>query len=591
MSIRHKLLAAFTGILILIGSNIIYIFFHIHRMNVFMDNIIYDRNPKLFTSYELLKNFQQTARSVRNLVIMTNPEDLLKEKNTVIQLMNTEIPKQLNYLNTHSNTAKGKELTGILIEKNNLMSVQIDLILKAVENNKKEEAIALINSKAKNSMTQIYFAMTIAEYADFQKSILEENTGIIHSTIENTKAASVIIFFISFIISIVIVAYLIKYITDSLQKLTESIEKISSGDLKVKINTEKNDEIGKIGKSFERMVSTINGLIIDLNSISDSATAGKLDLRADTSVYQGDYKKLLDGFNRTLDAVILPIQEVISISEEVSRGNLSTRVKGTYNGEFNLLQVSFNTTIGIMEKMILELIHIENDLAGSTDELWSVTDKLSSSASQQAANAEESAAAIETITSAVIHNNKNTKYAESIAISAFNKAATVERAMSDTLTAMKTIAAKTKIIEKITAQTNLLALNASIESVRAGDHGLGFSVVATEVKKLADESIIAAKEIQELARNSVMTAENAERLVKEILPDIKETAELVNEISTASEEQKNGISQINTAMIQIAQTSQENSEVSEELSATADLLKKNSEKLRKNISFFKILEK
>lgn len=73
-----------------------------------MDNIVYDKNSKQFTSYELLKNFQQTAGSERNLVIMNNPDDIGKERETVIQPMNVEIPKQLNCL--YSNKYKTRRI-------------------------------------------------------------------------------------------------------------------------------------------------------------------------------------------------------------------------------------------------------------------------------------------------------------------------------------------------------------------------------------------------------------------------------------------------------------------------------------------------
>lgn len=153
---------------------------------------------------------------------------------------------------------------------------------------------------------------------------------------------------------------------------------------------------------------------------------------------------------------------------------------------------------------------------------------------------------------------------------------------------MKDIADKIGLIEDIAYKTNLLSLNAAIEAARAGEHGKGFTVVAAEVRKLAENTRITAQEINTLATDSISIAEVAGELLGQIVPDIQKTAGLIRDITAASEEQSLGVSQINSAMGQLDSATQQSAESSEQLAATSEELSAQAEILQTQVAFFRL---
>ena len=366
------------------------------------------------------------------------------------------------------------------------------------------------------------------------------------------------------------------------------VDRISHGDIPPKITDPYSGDYNIIKNNLNACIDAVNALVADAKLLAAAAVAGKLETRADASRHQGDFRKIVSGVNDTLDNVVGPINEVRRIMDALSGGDLTLSINHAYQGDFDVLKNTINSTVGKLAETVAEVNSAAESLNNAAGQVSSTAQSLSQGASEQAASVEETSASIEEMSASIAQNTENSKVTDSMASKAAKEAVEGGEAVRQTVAAMKSIAGKIGIIDDIAYQTNLLALNAAIEAARAGEHGKGFAVVAAEVRKLAERSQIAAQEIGELASNSVEMAARAGKLLDEIVPSIKKTSDLVQEITAASEEQASGVGQVNSAMGQLSQATQQNASASEELAATSEELSGQAEQLQQTMSFFKV---
>ncbi|WP_347985823.1 methyl-accepting chemotaxis protein [Methylomonas sp. AM2-LC] len=373
-----------------------------------------------------------------------------------------------------------------------------------------------------------------------------------------------------------------------LSDLIVYVTKIASGDMNAEMAKASSDD--QIHEWLLLLKRNIQALVTDANLLSVDAIGGRLETRLDISKHQGDFRKVVQGLNDTMDGVVLPLHEAIEVLTLVEQGNLTQIIKGDYNGQLDDFKNTVNNTIAKLSQTIAEVISSADQLSNASEQISATSQSLSQASTEQAASVEETTASVEQMAASINQNAENAKITDGMAGKTNKEAIEGGAAVKQTVDAMKLIANKIGIIDDIAYQTNMLALNAAIEAARAGEHGKGFAVVAAEVRKLAERSQIAAQEIGTLAETSVKTAETAGTLLDNIVPSIAKTSDLVQEIAAASLEQSSGVSQINIAMNQMNQITQQNASTSEELAATAEEMTGQVEQLQKLMSFFNITD-
>lgn len=286
--------------------------------------------------------------------------------------------------------------------------------------------------------------------------------------------------------------------------------------------------------------------------------------------------------------MVRPIRAAVQGARVLAGGDLSGQFESNNNNEMGQLMRALQQTNVNLRSIINEVRNASDTLSLASDGVSDTAQSLSTASSEQAASVEETSASVEEMTASINQNSDNAKITGDMASKSVQEATEGGDAVKQTIDAMKQIAKKIGIIDDIAYQTNLLALNAAIEAARAGEHGRGFSVVAGEVRKLAERSQDASQEIGEVASNSVQMADQTGRVLESMVPVIEKTSILVQEISSASEEQSMSVGQVNDSMEQLNNITQQNVASAEELAATAESMSSEAEQLRLTMNFFKI---
>lgn len=442
----------------------------------------------------------------------------------------------------------------------------------------------------------------------------------------------------------------INTVCDKVVDVIQVVNHVAEGNLvdleALKAEGKRSDE-DKLTPSLITMIETIEQLAAETDALSRAAVEGRLEVRGDANRFKGEYSKLIEGINKTLDAVIEPVQEALSVLKEMSAGNLHVKMKGDYEGDHAEIKEALNLTIENLLNYVSEIsttlaeigngnlnhsitadyrgdfIEIKNSLNGISLSLSRTMSDINEAAEQVAAGSHqvsvgsqalsqgstEQAGAVQELTASIgeiagqtKQNAVNAGEASKLAEEARDNAVKGNGHMHEMLNSMaeindssENISKIIKVIEDIAFQTNILALNAAVEAARAGQHGKGFAVVAEEVRSLAARSAEAAKDTTELIEGSVNKVQEGTRIadetaqaLKQIVDGIEKTASLAESIAKASNEQATGIAQINKGLEQVSQVVQNNSATAEQSAAASEELSSQAELLKDMMSRFNL---
>jgi len=332
------------------------------------------------------------------------------------------------------------------------------------------------------------------------------------------------------------------------------------------------------------------------------------------------------------DSVTKPVKNVVDIIKNIAEGDgdLTSRINIQSKDEIGDMAQWFNTFVDKLHEIVSSVKYTSEQVATSTNEINTTSAQFAAGAEEQMEQTEEVAASIQEMTTAIVTNTEKAKETYDLAEQSTNTVNKGQQIMQETMTGMNEIVDSVthigtsvdsfidhatmiegiiQVINDIATQTNMLALNASIEAVKAGESGKGFSVVANEVQLLVDQTKNSTKKIEEIissiqndvenistsmndvykvvekGKNKTMDTAKAFQEINQFVSKTREKVELITEIS---EEQTMGAREISTAVTSISTVNKQSASGSEHLAQATENLNNQTKKLKDLVERFKL---
>ena len=399
------------------------------------------------------------------------------------------------------------------------------------------------------------------------------------------------------------IAYQIpRSITDPLFHLMLVAREIGdSGDLDQKIDIEREDEIGELSKSFNKMIAYLK----EMAGFSEAIAGGDLSVQVQPRSQRDTLGRAFSEMTIGLRALVKSTRDSAS---QVAGGSNEVASASDESAKINVQAASaideVTSTMHEMSINVQNMVKNTQTQASSVSETSASIDQMVASIQRVADTAKVlldiSQRSREEVQSGIQTMEKTTD--------GLNKINGSIQASSGIIRALGTraddIGKIIEVIDDLAEQTNLLALNAAIEAARAGEHGLGFAVVADEVRKLAEKSAQSTREISDLiesiqkeARKAVENMEKSTTIVndglvqgtelstalKKISNVVTEVYKFAQEIGAATNEQSHGSSQIARATTRLNEITHEINSSVEEQASGAQAVVRAMEKMRELI--------
>jgi len=371
--------------------------------------------------------------------------------------------------------------------------------------------------------------------------------------------------------TIMVIFFLIRYISKPIESLKESIDDLSkSSNIDNTLEIKSNDEIGEVAKSFNKYLEYVRKginedkvVVKEANEVIQMAKTGFFTYKIKSSSSNEITNELKDTINSMIDELEFKLQIINNALGEFGTGNFKHSIKQSDSSGVIGSMIKASDALGNNSSELLSIIFIAGEELNNTIGILSnASGSLSNNTQEQALSLGKTVDAIDDISKNINLSVNNTNTMQCLA-DEVNKSANHGKilanktavSMDEINNQVQAINEAITVIDQIAFQTNILSLNAAVEAATAGEAGKGFAVVAGEVRNLATRSAQAANEIKKLVENATIKTNEGKSISNEMIngydvltSNIDKTKNMIEEVSTASKSQSKSIALINESI-------------------------------------------
>ena len=558
LSFSKKWTATMLIVILLLSSVIFYLLNGLRQAEKTLENFVLEQYPIQTAVSSSRIHALLLARDIRDLFIETQAAGDLPEtkeiQNTLqnIQKSKALLQQDMNLLTQLFELNKGK-LTAYEETVFDWMEIGDTIVRDITSGNGMQAKILILGDcpKALNRLTEEAEKLGESIQMGMDEAVTQST-----SDMHNLKRITLCIFFISLLLAAILSFKVRQSILRPLNEINTAALAMSQGSLHHNLQYSSKDELGQLADSMRQCTHFLDNYIKDINRLM----------------------------------------------QEVAKGNYQLKTAQKYIGDFAEIGISFNHLADSMVENVNLSNAIASQVADGASQVSASAQALAEGASEQAGTILEITKNLDNINQKTASNAKNAAIAASTAggvteeiLQSADDLIEMTQAMAEINSSSNEINQITKTIEDIAFQTNLLALNAAVEAARSGAAGKGFSVVANEVRSLAEKSAEASKEIASLIEQLKLTVSNGTKIanatsesMNHIVESATEATDAIGLISKVSAQEAQLVEEISLAMEQISIVVQNNAAVAEESAAASQQLSAQAEMLKDMISQYKV---